>query len=113
MKITMLLLLAFGLAAHTAEDLKTLTVPVRIHLVQSDVEVALKTTLTEDDIKRVLGKVNMIWGQAKIKVEVESVVKTTALENVPVKKDATDRWVVASMPPDKMLKQGLNIFYVK
>lgn len=113
MKIVMLPLIVFCMAARAGEELVPLTVPVRVHLVQSEVESALKTTLSDDDVKRVLGKVNKIWAQAKIQIEVESVVKTIALENVPVKKDPTDRWVVASMPGEKMLKRGLNIFYVK
>ena len=65
MKITILVLLALSAAARATEELPLLTVPVRVHLVQSEVEPALKTTLSEDDIKRIFGKVNMIWAQAE------------------------------------------------
>lgn len=97
----------------TAEEPATIAIPLRIHLVQSDKESALNTTMTEDDVKRVLGKVNKIWSQANIRFEVESIEKTAAVYNPDAKKDSTDRWVVTAMPKECLLKNGLNIFYVK
>ena len=102
-----------ALCAHAAEELPPLSIAVRIHLVKAENEAALNTTLTEADVRRVLGKVNKIWAQANISFELESIGETTALINPAVKKDTTDRWVVASMPRERMLKNGLNIFYVK
>ena len=53
---------------------------MRVHLIQSDKEPSLQTTLTEADVQRVLGKVNRIWAQAGIRFEPESVEKTKALD---------------------------------
>jgi hypothetical protein len=105
------LLVAFGLQA--ADELTPISISARIHLLQSNNEPALHTTLSEEDVKRVLGKVNKIWSQANIHIELESIVKTTAVNDKGVEKDAAYQWVVASVPPDCLFKSGLNIFYVK
>jgi len=55
-----------------ADELPPLTVPVRVHLLHSEQEAALNTTLTEADVARIFGKVNKIWAQAGIRFEVES-----------------------------------------
>ncbi len=98
---------------NAAEELPVLTVPVRVHLMQSEKEVSLQTTLTDADVQRVLGKVNKIWAQAGIRFEAESVEKTTAIENVPRVEDAHDRRVLASIPRDRLSKTAINICYVK
>jgi hypothetical protein len=107
------LLMCAATTANAAEELTPLTIPVRIHLIQCETETALNTTLTEEDVKRVLGKVNKIWAQAGIKIEVESICKTKAAYDAALQKDPTDRWVVASIPKDCALKNGVNIYYVK
>ncbi len=99
--------------ARAAETLLPLTIPVRIHLVASAAEPALATTLTGDDARRVLATVNTIWAQAGIVFAAETVGATTALDRPGVVKDDGDRWVVAAMPRERLLRGGLNIFYVK
>lgn len=96
-----------------AELLPPLTIPVRIHLVASAAEPALATTLTGDDARHVLATVNTIWAQAGIVFTAEEVGATTALDRPGVVKDDADRWVVAAMPRVRLLRNGLNIFYVK
>ena len=105
--------LSAQLTMQAADEPSPLTIPVRIHLVQSNAEPSLNTTLTEGDVQRVLGNVNRIWAQAAIRFEAESISKLTAISNQSVEKDASDRWVVESMPKERLLKNGLNIFYVK
>lgn len=105
------LFVAFGIQA--ADELAPISIPARIHLLQSDKEPALHTTLTEEDVKRVIGKVNKIWSQANIHIELESIGKTTAVNDKVTEKDAAYHWVVSSVPADCLLKNGLNIFYVK
>jgi len=102
---------AFGI--HAADELTPITLSARVHLLQSKNEPALHTTMTEEDVKRVLGKVNKIWSQANIHIELESIVKTIAVNDKAVEKDAAYQWVVSSVPEDCLLKGGLNIFYVK
>lgn len=109
---------AFALAAgisslNAAEELPTLTVPIRLHLMQSEKEPDMHTTLTEADVQRILGKVNRIWAQACIRFEAEGIGKTTALDHVPKVEGALDRWVLASIPRDRMSKTAINICYVK
>lgn len=117
MKLQVALLITLGLLAaqcmHAADVPAPLSIPVRVHLVRSDQEVALTTTLTDDDVRRVLGKVNTIWAQAGIRFVIESIGTTQALNQQTVKKDEADRWVVAAMPGERLLKKGLNVFYVK
>ena len=98
---------------RAADERPSLAVSARVHLVQSDKEPALNTTLTEADVKRIFGKVNMIWSQANIHVELESVCKATAVSDPNVKKDIGYGWVIAAMPRDNLLKNALNIFFVK
>jgi hypothetical protein len=98
---------------NAAEELPVLTVPVRVHLMQSGKEPDLQTTLTEADVQRVLGKVNRIWAQAGIRFEAEAVEKTAALDNVPKTEEALDRRVLASIPRERMSKGAIHICYVK
>ena len=100
--------MAFALAAMGAdffalhaEDLAPLTVPVRVHLLRSEQEAALNTTLTEADVARIFGKVNKIWAPAGIRFEVESVGETRML--------AAGR----ALPRERLLNDGLNVSYIK
>ena len=84
-----------------AEDLPPLTVLVRVHLLRSEQEEALNTTLTGADVARIFGKVNTIWAPAGIRFEVESAGVTHML--------AAGR----AMPKERLLRNGLNVSYVK
>jgi len=98
---------------NAAEEFPVMTVPVRVHLMQSSKEPDLQTTLTEADVQRVLGKVNRIWAQAGIRFAAEAVEKTAALDHVPRTEEALDRWVLASIPRERMSKDAIHICYVK
>lgn len=106
-------LLRAASGSGTAGERPPLSVSARVHLVQSDKEPALNTTLTEEDVRRIFDKVNMIWSQAHIHVELESVCKATAVYDPNARKDIGYGWVIAALPRDNLLKNGLNIFYVK
>ncbi len=84
-----------------AEDLPQLTVPVRVHLLHSEQEAAVNTTLTEADVARIFGRVNKIWAPAGIRFEVES----TGVTHMPGGGGA--------LPKERLLKNGLNVSYVK
>ena len=103
LRLTALALATLGASFFTlhAEDLPPLTVPVRVHLLRSEQEAALNTTLTEADVARIFGKVNKIWAQAGIRFEVESVGET----HMP----AAGR----ALPRERLLKDGLNVSYIK
>ena len=107
------LLIITMMSAKAADESEMILIRARVHLLQSEKEAALNTTMTEEDVKRVLPKINKIWSQAHVQIELESICKATANYDAEAKKDATYQWVVASLPKDNLLKNGLNIFYVK
>ena len=52
--------------------------PVRFHLLESEFQEALHCQLSDEDVDRILGKVNLIWRQASIYFYLESVVREEA-----------------------------------
>jgi hypothetical protein len=109
--ILLLLVLA---ASAWAEDRPTITLPVRVHLVQSDLLPAMHTTLTETDVRRILGKVNKVWAQAGIQFSIESIGPTTAQ---PLPKDKVlakeHERVKAMIPQARLCPTAIDICYVK
>ncbi len=109
-------LLVVGLAGvlRSADLAPTITLPVRVHLVQSKTMVAMQTTLVEADIRRIFDKVNTVWAQAGIQFEIESIVATTATELKPEMRLKTefDR-VHSQIPKDCLSPAALDICYVK
>ncbi|MBI3879642.1 MAG: matrixin family metalloprotease [Verrucomicrobia bacterium] len=109
-----LLILSAGILLLRADEKPaTITLPVRVHLLQSAKETDLHTTLTEADVRRVFGKVNKVWAQAGIQFRIESIGKTAALDNAPANKDAKDRWVTDAVPKERLATNALNVCYVK
>lgn len=118
MKIFLTLLMLAALAALRAGDapakLPTITLPVRIHLVQSDTMPAMHTTLVESDIRRIFGKVNTVWAQAGIQFAIESIGPTKAIALKPEMqmKPEFDR-VHAMIPKERLSPTALDVCYVK
>ena len=52
--------------------------PVRFHLLESEQQEPLHCQLTAEDVDRIFGKVNLIWGQASIYFYLESIVQEPA-----------------------------------
>lgn len=100
--------------ALPAAKLTEIVVPVRVHLVQSKATPAMHTTLVEADVRRIFGKVNMVWSQAGIHFEIESIVHTEAAALSPEaeKKDEFVR-VNSMIPKASLCATALNVFYVK
>lgn len=96
-----LALFAAACGALRAEEPPVLTVPVRVHLMQSEQDTAMNTTLTEDDVTRIFTKVNKVWAPAGI---------SFVLESVGVTRMAA---AGGAMPRERLLKGGLNVCYVK
>ena len=101
-------------AAPPGANLPVLTVPVRVHLMESKGTPAMHTTLAESDVRRIFGKANMIWSQAGVRFEIESIVHTEAAA-VPAELEKKDEFVrVNSMIPKASLSTAaLNVCYVK
>lgn len=89
-----------------------LIVPLRIHLLASQDTPALQTTLTEQDLARILPKMNRVWAQAGIQFRVESIVRESALplENADVQRREE---LPARTAPESRSKAAFNIYYVK
>ena len=107
-----------ALAALRADEapakLATITLPVRVHLVQSDTMPAMHTTLAGSDVRRIFGKVNKVWSQAGIQFEIESIVLTKAIALKPEMetKPEFDR-VHAMIPKESLSPTALDVCYVK
>lgn len=113
---TGLILLALTLAPLARADSErvlVLTIPVRIHLLQSTNHPALHTTLVEADIRRVLKKVNGIWAQAAIVFEAESIrTEMSRPARIPME-HTPDAWLLNGVPPETRASNAFNIYYVK
>ena len=107
---------AFAALSMAAEPppVPLLTLPVRVHLVQSATDMKLNTSLTETDVQRIFKKVNMIWAQAGIHFELEAIRHTQALD-LPVgpKARLDDDLMRAAMPAESRKGVAINVFYVK
>ena len=91
-----------------------ITLPVRVHLVQSATMPDMHTTLAEADIRRIFGKVNSIWAQAGIAFEIESIEPTTAVELKPEMRLKSEFECVHSMiPKERLSAEAIDICYVK
>lgn len=111
--IAVMLLCAFAYPL-AAGPLPVLTVPVRIHLMQSETRPELRTTLTEADILRIFAKVNRIWSQAGIRFEIESVRGTRAFDPPPGPEFRRERdRVKAAIPKESLSPSAIDVCYVK
>jgi hypothetical protein len=91
-----------------------ITLPVRVHLMQSRTLPAMHTTLVEADILRIFQKVNAVWAKAGIEFEIESVGETHAIElatDAPLQTEVAR--VKAMIPKERMSAAALDICYVK
>jgi dipeptidyl aminopeptidase/acylaminoacyl peptidase len=89
-----------------------LIVPLRIHLLSSKDTPALQTTLSEQDLARILPKMNKVWGQAGIQFRIESIVR----EEVPPLGNAdvgAREELPARMPVATRAEAAFDIYYVK
>lgn len=112
-----ILMLAALTALHAGEapaKLPIISLPVRIHLVQSDTIPSMHTTLAESDIRRIFGKVNKVWAQAGIRFEIESVGPTIAIALKPEMESKPEfERVHAMIPKERLSPTALDVCYVK
>ncbi len=97
-----------------AQTTPEIIVPVRVHLVQSAGGPAMHTTLVEADVRRIFSKVNLVWAQAGIRFEIESIVRTeaAALTEALAQQPEFAR-VKAMIPRASLSATALNVCYVK
>lgn len=93
-----------------------LLAPLRIHLLTATNEPAVHTTLTSNDVTRILGKVNRVWAQAGItfyleSLRVEAAANTTNyLENAKEDERAT---LLSLRPKGSLATNCFHVFYLK
>ncbi len=94
--------------------LPIISLPVRVHLVQSGAIPEMHTTLVEADIRRIFVKVNTVWAQAGIQFEIESIGPTQAIAPGPEAQSKLEFAQVKAMIPKERLSQTvLDVCYVK
>src|SRR5688500_7277367 len=89
--------------------------PLHIHLLVSNTEPALCTTLTDSDLERILAKVNRVWSQAGIAFFVE---KITREEPEPLAPDTEprrlgQRSVFSRIPRANHVGELFHVYYIK
>ena len=116
--LPLLLVVSNVTSSHPQEiegsKLPMITLPVRVHLVQSATQPAMQTTLVEGDIRRIFGKVNAVWAQAGIQFEMESIGPTLALEAKPEEAGQSEFVRVKAMiPKERLSATAIDVCYVK
>jgi hypothetical protein len=120
MKPILILLLALTLPQFSPcqeppiQPRRTITLPIRFHLVQSKTLADMHTTLIDSDIQRILGKINQVWAQAGIQFQMESITPTSAIPMDPKMrlKPEFDR-VHSMIPKQSLCDHAIDICYVK
>jgi hypothetical protein len=92
-----------------------LIAPLRIHLLSSETQPELHTTLQETDIRRVLGKMNRVWSQAGIGFIIERIVHEPAAA-VAAEDEApsgTPAWLRSHIPAGSRGERVFDLYYIK
>lgn len=113
-----LFLLAAFANAYSVEPssakLPIISLPVRVHLVQSEAMPGMHTTLIEAEIRRIFVKVNLVWAQAGIQFAIESIGPTQAIApNLEAQIKPEFAQVKAMFPKERLSQTVLDICYVK
>lgn len=93
-----------------------LLIPLRIHVLTAPNEPAIHSTLTSNDVGRIVSKVNRVWAQAGITFPLESlrfeaaVGPTNYLERAEANERAT---LLALRPADSLATNCFHVFYLK
>lgn len=85
-------------------------VPVKVHRLRSSAVDALHCRLTDDDIRRIFGKVNRIWNRAGIALAVDAIVEEEAV--VPPDFDAERLADFKATRPALREPGRLHVYYV-
>jgi hypothetical protein len=95
-----------------------LLVPLRVHLLSAPAAPEIGTTLTKEDVARILEKINRVWSQAGVHFFLESLVEEEAANqhvyaHSEAQHVAEDKWLL-ELRPKKSMSDGLfHIYYVK
>lgn len=88
-----------------------LLAPLRVHLLTATNEPAVHTTLTSNDVTRILGKVNRVWAQAGITFYLESLRIEPAVNTEGFRDTVkTNNDTLLRLRPES--SKGTNVFHV-
>ena len=93
-----------------------LLAPLRVHLLSAKDSPAIQTTLTEQDITRILKKVNGVWSQAGLHFYLESLVREEAIHQELYAQlgEQADRIPLPRLrPPESKAPNLFHIYYLK
>lgn len=90
-----------------------IAISVRVHLVRSSTDDSMQTTLTVADIRRIFDKVNRVWSQAGIRLEIESVVETQAAALLPIDDVPEQVRIKTAIPQAALSRTAVDVCYVK
>ncbi|MFM8468512.1 MAG: Matrixin, partial [Limisphaerales bacterium] len=93
-----------------------LLAPLRVHLLTATNEPAIHTTLTSNDVVRILGKVNRVWAQAGVTFYLESLHAEPAVgpTNYTERAREDERATLLALRPKETLATNcFHVFYLK
>jgi len=103
-------------AAKPADFAEYLLIPVRVHLLSASDSPQVTTTLTDQDIDRILQKVNRVWSQAGIHFWLESLVREEATNTAGFAEGEELRFgsrLLGLRPEASKSDQMLHLYYLK
>ncbi|MDZ4402744.1 hypothetical protein [Prosthecobacter sp.] len=118
MRMTRLLISVFFLIwllpLRSEEALPSISLRVRVHLVQSSAHPRLQATLGEAEVRTIFEEVNAIWAQAGIRFELEAVGVLQAFDIGPKKWFERDRnWVKSAIPTNDFSLTAIDVCFVR
>jgi hypothetical protein len=95
-----------------------LLVPLRVHLLSAQAAPEIGTTLTKEDVARILEKINRVWSQAGVHFFLESLVEEEAANqdayaHRETQNGVEDNWILQLRPKRSMSDGLFHIYYVK
>ncbi len=121
--MTGFLLLGQGEAVRAGDDVppsETLVIPLTVHVLTSETLPEIDCKLTDDDMRRIVGKVNRVWKAANIHFGLESIVREPA---EPSERFTPERFKKDEgrtplglfrglMPRASRAENGMNVYYI-
>ncbi|MCF7790132.1 MAG: hypothetical protein K9N47_28700 [Prosthecobacter sp.] len=109
-----ILLLVWSMPLRSGEPFSLISLRVRVHLMESNANPRLQTTLTEKEVSGIFDEVNAIWSQAGIRFELEAIDRLQALDLAPKRWFIKDRdWVKAAIPTNHFSPGSIDVCFVK
>jgi len=98
---------------HAEDAMRTVVLPVAIHLVRSTTHPRLHAQISEAEVRAVLQETNAIWSQANVRFELRGADEISALDLPSKKWFQRDRnWVKAALPTTHFHPAAIDVCFV-